>query len=382
MPYPYNSTVARLLNWLSRLIDKVRGTHAENRTNIPLLARLTAHLGIIALVIFGLLMSGVEIRAAGASTGPTDDMSDGEAPIVIGSQADMNSIHPGFVLSAPQSGQDAGTTTTAGPAKPRTQVLQYTVGSGDTVTGIAARFHVSSDSILWANAKLQDNPDMLAIGQNLNIPPTSGVLTTVQQGDTVDALAKRYKAKSEDIFNDPFNQDNHDLKDNPPKLAVGNFIMIPGGSKPFVAAKAPAIAGKAPQVAPKGTTNFITPVSACLTQVFWSRHSGVDLAGPKGTPVYAADSGYAAVVGWDNTGYGNMILINHGNGYLTRYGHLSAFNVEPGQAIKKGQLIGRIGSTGHSTGPHLHFEIILNGVFKNPAYYIRIPGWCAGYGGK
>lgn len=376
MPYPYKSIVSRLLDSLSRLIEKLRGTHAENRANIPLLARLTAHLGIIALVIFGLLMSSVEIRAAGANTGPANDPTTGDlGPLAIDLQSDNSSIHVGFVPSAPQS-QPAG--QSAGPAKPRTEVLQYTVGSGDTVTGIAARFHVSADSILWANAKLQDNPDMLSIGQNLNIPPTSGVLTTVQQGDTVEALARRFQAKPEDVYNDIFNRDNHDLKSNPPKLSVGNFIMIPGGSKPFVAAK-PNYTGAAPRAAPKGTTNFITPVSACLSQVFWSRHSGVDLAGPIGTPVYAADSGYIAVVGWDNSGYGNMILLNHGNGYLTRYGHLSAFNVDPGQAVKKGQLIGRVGSTGHSTGPHLHFEVILNGVFKNPAYYIKIPGRCPGY---
>ncbi len=378
MPYPYNSIVARLFDLLDRLIDRVRGTHAENRTNIPLLARLTAHLGIIALVIFGLLMSGVEIRAAGASTGPSDNPTDGGlGPMDVAFDPVTGSIIPGVIpLSQPQ-----GQPKDPVPTKPRTQVLQYTVNSGDTVSGIASRFHISSDSILWANAKLQDNPDMLMIGQNLNIPPTTGVLTTVQQGDTVQALANRYKAKATDILNDVFNQDNHDLKSNPPKLAVGNFIMVPGGSKPFVQAKAPTSVGKAPQVAPKGTTNFITPVGACLTQVFWARHSGVDLAAPIGSPVYAADSGYAAVVGWDNTGYGNMILLNHGNGYLTRYGHLSAFNVTPGQAVKKGQLIGRVGSTGHSTGPHLHFEIILNGAFKNPAYYIRIPGWCPGYGG-
>jgi murein DD-endopeptidase MepM/ murein hydrolase activator NlpD len=120
---------------------------------------------------------------------------------------------------------------------------------------------------------------------------------------------------------------------------------------------------------------------ACISQIFWSRHSGIDLAAPTGTPIDAADSGYVQIVGWDNTGYGNMILLNHGNGFLTRYGHLSAFNVEPGQSVKRGGLIGRVGSTGHSTGPHLHFEVIFQGVPRNPAYFVvgRAPGRCPGY---
>ncbi len=376
MFHPYNSILARLLDSTQWVFEKARDGLAENGNNIPLLARLTAHLGIIALVIFGLLMSSVEIRAAGADTGPVNDPYGGLGPLGNLQQENSGSlvIYQNPFTSRAESNQAQDTA----PQKPRTEVVQWTVGPGDTVTGIASRFHVSADSVLWANAKLQDNPDMLSIGQNLNIPPTTGVLVTVQQGDTVEALAKRFQAKAQDVYNDIFNQDHHDLKSAPPKLKVGEFLMIPGGSKPFVATK-PPVTGKAPAVAPKGTTNFITPVSACLTQIFWARHSGVDLAAPIGTPVYAADSGYAAVVGWDNTGYGNMVLINHGNGYMTRYGHLSAFAVSPGQAIKKGQLIGRVGSTGHSTGPHLHFEIILNGAFRNPAYYIKIPGWCPGY---
>ena len=93
---------------------------------------------------------------------------------------------------------------------------------------------------------------------------------------------------------------------------------------------------------------------------------GIDIGAPKGAPVIAADSGYVVQAGWSNVGYGNMILINHGNGYLTRYAHLSALNVEVGDSVKKGQLIGRVGSTGNSTGPHLHFEIIRGSTHRNP----------------
>lgn len=365
----YNVLVARLLRVLGKVLEKARGTHAEHRSNIPLLARLTAHLGIIALVIIGLLVSGVEIRAAGPSS-PDQAVDTG---------ADLPPIQ---LEDASNSGNltIAAVPFTIVPKRVRRDVVQYVVSPGDTVTGIASRFHISADSVLWANTKLEDNPDMLSIGQNLNIPPTSGVLYTIQNGDSISAIAARFKSAVDDILNDPFNQSNHDLKANPPQLSIGAFLMVPGGEKPFVARKV-IYRSSLPSGAAKGTSNFAWPVGACITQVFWARHPGMDLAAPIGTPVRAADSGYVEVVGWDNSGYGNMILLNHGNGFVTRYGHLSAFNVEPGQSVKRGDLIGRVGSTGHSTGPHLHFEVIFGGVPRNPAYFIagKAPGRCGGY---
>jgi murein DD-endopeptidase MepM/ murein hydrolase activator NlpD len=368
MPDAHNSIPRRLFLWLNSLLEKVRGTHAEHRGNIPLLARMTAHLGIIALTIIGLLVGGVEIRAAGPPSEQPADAGGDLPPIQLEDQTNSGNL---TIAAVP---------FTIVPKRVRREVLQYVVAPGDTVTTIATRFHISADSILWANAKLEDNPDMLSIGQNLNVPPTSGVLYTVQQGDTIETIAAKFKAKPEDVHNDPFNQSNHDLKANPQKLTVGAFIMVPGGEKPFVARKV-IYRSSLPSSAARGTSNFIWPVRACITQYFWARHPGYDLAAPTGTPVYAADSGFVEVVGWDNSGYGNMILINHGNSFVTRYAHLSAFNVEPGQSVKKGDLIGRIGSTGHSTGPHLHFEVIFGGVQRNPAFFItgKAPGRCSGY---
>lgn len=368
MPEAYNATIVQLLQWLGRISEKVRGTHAEHRSNIPLLARLTAHLGIIALVIIGLLVSGIEIRAASPQPDRTVDLGSDLPPIQLSDESNSGNL---TIAAVP---------FTIVPKRVRREVVQYVVGPGDTVTGIALRFHISADSVLWSNAKLEDNPDMLSIGQNLNIPPTSGVLYTVQKGDTVESIAAKFKANSADILNDPFDQSNHDLKSNPPQLTLGAFIMVPGGEKPFVVRKI-IYRSSLPSGAARGTSNFIWPVHACITQLFWARHPGYDLAAAKGTPVYAADSGFVEVVGWDNTGYGNMILINHGNGFVTRYAHLSAFNVEPGQSVKKGDLIGRVGNTGHSTGPHLHFEVIFGGVQRNPAYFItgKAPSRCSGY---
>lgn len=368
MPEAYHTVVVSLLRWLGTILEKARGTHAEHRSNIPLLARLTAHLGIIALVIFGLLVSGVEIRAAGPMPDQAPDAGSDLPPIQLEDPSNSGNL---TIAAVP---------FTIVPKRIRREVVQYVVGPGDTVSGIASRFHISADSVLWSNAKLEDNPDMLSIGQNLNIPPTSGVLYTVQNGDSIASIAAKFKAVIADIANDPFNQSNHDLKANPPQLTLGAFIMVPGGEKPFTARKV-IYRSTLPAGAARGTSNFVWPVAACITQLFWARHPGYDLAAPKGAPVYAADSGFVEVVGWDNSGYGNMILINHGNGFVTRYAHLSAFNVEPGQSVKRGALIGRVGSTGHSTGPHLHFEIIFGGVQRNPAYFIvgKAPSRCSGY---
>ncbi len=369
MPERLIAVLAHCRRWLERRMTGAQHAPAfDYHGNIPLLTRLTAHLGIIALVILGLLFGGLEISAGQSEPVAALEESGELPPIQLDEQA------------GPVDLTLAAIPFTIIPKRVRNEVVQYVVAPNDTVTGIAARFHVSADSILWANEKLMDNPDMLSIGQNLNIPPTTGVLYVVQKDDTIQTIAARFKAKVADVLNDPFNQGNHDLKSNPPQLAVGGFLMVPGGSKPFTTARI-TYSSTAPSGAARGTSNFVWPTRACVTQSFWGRHSGIDLAGPLGTAVTAADSGYVQVVGWDTRGYGNMILLNHGNGFLTRYGHLSAFNVTAGQSVKKGDLIGRIGSTGRSTGPHLHFEVIQNGVARNPSYYVtgKAPGRCAGY---
>jgi murein DD-endopeptidase MepM/ murein hydrolase activator NlpD len=350
-------------------VRRARNVHTAHRMNLPLLTRYTAHLGIIALTLIALLFTGVQIRAVGPNSEASQSVGQALPPIEFQDQSNPDNLTLAVVPF------------TIAPARVRREVEQYQVQSGDTVTGIAARFGVSADSILWANAKLEDDPDMLSLGQTLNIPPTSGVLYTVSNGDTLEAIAAKFRAKVADILNDPFDQSNHDLQANPPQLTVGTFLMVPGGSKPFTTRRV-SYSSTAPSGTARGTSNFIWPVpGACVSQIFWSRHSGIDLAASTGTRILAADSGYVQIVGWDSTGYGNMILLNHGNGFLTRYGHLSAFNVEPGQSVKRGDLIGRVGSTGHSTGPHLHFEVIFQGVPRNPAYFVagREPSRCPGY---
>lgn len=146
--------------------------------------------------------------------------------------------------------------------------------------------------------------------------------------------------------------------------------MVPGGNKPYSPRFVQAYSGPVPASAARGTGNFGWPVSGRITQKYWTQHSALDIAVPKGSPIYATDSGYVVHIESKITGYGNMILINHSNGYITRYAHLSAIHVEVGESVKKGQLIGRVGNTGNSTGSHLHFEVVRNGIARNPFNYL------------
>lgn len=368
MQDPFSSLQTRATTLSTRVVERLEAFRYAQATNVSLMTRLTAHLGIIALVLIGLLLSGIQITA-GQPQPHNYDQPDAQSDLPdvnleqTGSQSDL------IVSAVPFTMQ---------PKKERRDVTTYAVKPGDNVSVIAARFGVTPDSVIWANEKLEENPDALTVGQALFIPPVSGVLHRVAKGETIQTIAARFKAQASDILNDVFNQSIHDFKSPSPVLAVDAFIMVPGGSKPIVVRAITRGNVSAPSNALKGTANFQWPTSACVSQYFWAGHPGLDLANSLGTAVSASDAGFVEFVGWDSSGYGNMILINHGNGALTRYAHLSAFAVQAGQSVQKGQLIGRIGSTGRSTGPHLHFEIIVNGVHRNPVGILqgRTPGRC------
>lgn len=328
-------------------------------SDVPLLTRMVSHLGLLGLVLLVVLVSQVRLDT-------------------IKSPSDIPNSSPTLVpidLPEPLPDNSGGIppplTFPSIPKRTRKEITQYVVQPSDTVTGIAEQFGLNPDSILYANPKLQDNPDFLSLGQVLNIPPMDGVLYTVRAGDTVQKIADRYKGKQtveaivQAIVTLEFNQGRHDL--NPPNyaLSVGEFLMVPNGTQPAVARittskNNPALARA------RATRQFNWPVTGRITQRFWAHHPGIDIAAPMGTPIRASDAGTIVLAGWDTTGYGNMILVSHGNGYFTRYAHLSTMDVRVGDVVQKGQQIGRVGSTGRSTGPHLHFEIISHGVHVDP----------------
>jgi murein DD-endopeptidase MepM/ murein hydrolase activator NlpD len=269
------------------------------------------------------------------------------------------------------------------PTRARTAPQAYLVEAGDSVFGIAQQFGLQPETVLWANYNLlNDNPNMLSVGQDLTIPAADGILYTVKTNDTLQGVAEKYQANPDDIVSWP---NNHiDIAD--PQLVVGTEIMIPGGKREMQSWVVPTIwransgANKTVNAACDtsgsnvyGTGYFMWPADnhSISGNTFWSGHLGIDIAAAMGAPIYAADSGvvvYAAAIGG---GYGNMVMIDHGNGYHTLYAHLSQILVSCGSGVAKGQVIAYAGSTGNSTGPHLHFEIRYFGDFVNPLDYVR-----------
>lgn len=256
----------------------------------------------------------------------------------------------------------------------RQEIIYYSVGTGDTISTIARKFNISVNTILWANNLSAFS--LIRPGDKLMILPSSGVLYVVAKGDTLSKIAKNYGV-SEDQISSSNNLGEH--------LVIGQKIIIPGGKKLSTAtiAKKPSttsVSGvgvisnliKSPK-APAAASKMNWPAGAYrITQYFSWRHPGVDIAAKVGTPIYAADSGVVTISqgGW-NGGYGNTIVIDHGGGKKTRYGHMSKLFVKVGDSVDKGENIGAMGSTGRSTGPHLHFEIIISGSKYNPLNYIR-----------
>jgi len=263
--------------------------------------------------------------------------------------------------------------------KPRYDAIEYTVSRGDSIFGIAKEFNIKPETIMYSNETvLKDDPNNLKPGMDLIIPPADGLVHTWQAGDTIDSVASEFKAKPEDILNWPGN--DIDLTD--PEIKPGTVVMIPGGQRELInwAALIPTT------LRGSGTGTANTYQAACggggligsgfvwpadnhylSGNDYFTGHLGIDIADGLGGAVYAASSGVVTMSqGGYNFGYGNVIQIDHGNGFSTLYAHLSQRNVLVCQSVTAGQMIGLAGSTGNSTGSHLHFEVREGGANINP----------------
>ena len=244
-------------------------------------------------------------------------------------------------------------------------ILSHTVTAGDSLYAIAAQYGISAETLMWAN-DMELNPDLLRLGQELVVLPVNGVYHTVEAGDTVETIAKRYKALAANILNFETNE----LDPQNPQLAVGQKLVVPNGVKPAVVRRIQIYSGPVPVSASTGTGRFGWPAAGTITQGFKPFHKAVDIGAYPGAPIKAADSGYVVVAGWSTVGYGNYVVIDHGNGFQTLYAHLIRYYVAAGDSIAKGTIIGQMGNTGNSTGPHLHFEIRQGGIQRNPFGYL------------
>lgn len=255
------------------------------------------------------------------------------------------------------------------------EIITHRVQEGETLSEIATRYGLQVETILWEN-DLRSNAT-LRPNQELRILPVDGVRHKVARGETIFTVGKRYGLDDESqvqvIVDYPFNEF---LNEETFELATGQFLMVPGGVPPRAPAQ-PARQPRAVAFTPDAGTvtatgSFVWPAAGRITQGYFFYHKAIDIANRGGGPILAADSGVVTVAGWvDNGGYGNRVQIDHGNGFVTLYAHLSSAQVTPGQRVNRGDVVGQMGSTGRSTGVHLHFEIRQGGVLLNPLNYLQ-----------
>jgi len=285
---------------------------------------------------------------------------------VIGSQTGFGDFVPPSAVATSISSEEVSTTT-AISEKPRDKVIEYQVQKGDTLSTIAEQFGVSADTIRWANDIKEKNPT-LQIGEKLDIPPLTGVVHKVRKGETVYSIAEKYKTEPQKIVNYPFNEFS-DLETF--ALQAGQVLVVPDG----VIGRAKPTPGSVPAPQPRriaeGSGKFIWPAGGRITQYYVWYHKGLDIANKSAPGIAAADGGTVAYVGCHKWGYGCHVRIDHGKGIETLYAHLQRYYVSVGQNVAKGELIGQMGSTGRSTGTHLHFEVRKNGTLVNPLNYLQ-----------
>ncbi|MDX1437666.1 MAG: M23 family metallopeptidase [Anaerolineales bacterium] len=273
------------------------------------------------------------------------------------------------------------------PERPNMEVGTYQVDVGDSVFGIANFYDITPETVLWANYdQLNDNPDFLEPGMELNIPPIDGVYYQWQEGDSLEEVAVRFESDVDTILDWPGNR--FDLID--PEVEPGSWVMIPDGKREFRQWLIPTIPRGAAGVSPSvygpgacaggytgafGSGSFIYPTfnHTLSGNDYWSGHLGIDLAAGQGDGIVAADSGVVVFSGWATGGYGYMVMVDHGNGYQTVYAHLSQALAGCGASVGQGSRIGLAGSTGNSTGVHLHFEVRFQGGFVSPWFVLPAP---------
>lgn len=264
------------------------------------------------------------------------------------------------------------------PTRPRWNVATYSVLKGDTITDIGEKFNLNPETVMWANYYiLADNPHALQPGQELNILPVNGTYYEWHAGDGLSGVAEFFGVNVEDIINWPGNElDEETIGDYAnPNIEPGTWLVIPGGSREYISWSAPMITRENPAEAsifgpgacgavydgPVGDGVMIWPsIERYLSGYDYSpetNHYGIDIAGDFGYAIWSVDDGVIVYSGWNDWGYGNVVVVDHGNGWQSLYAHLDYINYGCGDYVYEGDIIGGMGSTGKSSGPHLHFEL-------------------------
>ena len=281
------------------------------------------------------------------------------------------------------------------PTRPRQELITYTVESGDSVFGIAEKFGLQPQTILWANYNtLADDPHSLRPGQELNILPVNGIYYEWLGDISFEEWAKFFGVTAQDIIEYPGNHLDPDAIGNyaAPNIQKGTWLIIPGGKREFSTWYAPTgVTRDDPATAQGWGPGACGPVSGGAIgygTYVWptnnhflsgfdyspeSNHWGLDLDGETGDPIYATDAGVVVYAGWNDYGYGLMIMVDHGGNWQSLYAHLDNIWVGCGESVGQGQTIALMGSSGKSSGSHLHFEIMHGTNKVNPWSFLPPP---------
>ena len=264
--------------------------------------------------------------------------------------------------------------------------VTYTIQPGDTITSIAAAFDVDPSYILWNNHEVSDDPNLLLIGKQLLIPSVNGIVYNVVSGDTLSDIASYYRIDTQTIASFAANN-----LASPDQLSDGMVLLLPGAVPPppppapsrasvvedTAEPSLPVPAGVAPAAPAAASSGYIWPWYGAITTYFGeprgdSYHRGIDIDGfgGYGAPIAAAADGTVVLATWDDWGLGYHVILQHADGSRTVYGHLSDIWVTQGQAVSQGEAVGGLGSTGYSTGAHLHFELWIGGAPVDPLSYL------------
>lgn len=337
-----------------------------------LFARYRAHLiayGAITTVVLSLPLS---LSSAGTAAASAHEPAVVALSVAASFPQSAAERAQAVSRSLPAEGRSNGTIVPAVPASTSVApdvppILQYKLGPSDKLETLANYFKVSAEAIAYSNG-ISDPSLENQEGRTIMIPPGEGALYTVQDQDTPQSVAERFKVDLRTIM------DWNRLYFEPEHFAPGQLIFVPGATVPGLVWVAVDKSAQAPQVnkgnvaAPSPNGRLAWPVGGYITQYFWALHSGLDLAAPYGTGIGASDAGTVIYAGWVAVG-GLSVRIKHSDGFETGYYHMGAVFVAVGQQVERAQIIGTVGMTGVTTGPHVHWEMKLNGQFVNPLNY-------------
>ena len=243
---------------------------------------------------------------------------------------------------------------------PQPLMYRYKVRPGDTVSGLAERFDLAGYYILWNNIDVITDADVLRVGAELQVPSSPGILHGVRYGETLIEIAEEYDARVVDIM-------EANGIGRAGGIVAGTTILVPNGRLTEPSQPTPGLIAAA-----KWRYNFSWPTRDIITSYFGPGHPlGIDIKAPVGTPIRAAADGTVIFVGGAACcSYGLYVEVAHGGGFTTLYAHLRNFAVKHGDEVEAGAVLGQAGLTGRTTGPHLHFELKVNGVRRNPQLYL------------